>query len=237
MSSGFPRNPTAVRIPGGSNFASAPDAPANRITGDLDLRCAVHPNNPHFTSQALIAKYNTTTNNRSYRFALNISQTLGEPELSISTDGLAGTVTTATANASPPWTANNNQLILRVTLDVNDGAGNRITTFYWATPTSGWQQLGTPIVTAGTVTIFPGTSDLFIGNVAGGLNPYNGDVGWAEVLNGIAGPVAARFDPSIMQADTLTTPKQFTSRSQEVWTIAGTDSWVLPTSAKMHAAA
>src|SRR3546814_18783153 len=56
------------------------------------------------------------------------------------------------------------RLAVRATLDVNDGAGNNVVTFYPAPALDGpWEQLGTPVTTAGQPSNFTSTSNLQAG--------------------------------------------------------------------------
>src|SRR3546814_8634229 len=59
------------------------------------------------------------------------------------------------------------RLAVRATLDVNDGAGNNVVTFYTAPAIDGpWEQLGNPVTTAGTTSIFNSTSSLKVGDAS-----------------------------------------------------------------------
>lgn len=88
------------------------------------------------------------------------------------------------------------RLAVRVTMDVDDGSGNHVVTFYTApTMDDDWEQLGDPVVTAGTTSIFNSTTPLRIGNATNfPFTPARGRVFKAEIRNGIIGTVVANPD-------------------------------------------
>src|SRR5690606_12417880 len=58
------------------------------------------------------------------------------------------------------------RVALRATLDVDDGNGNHVVTFYSAPTIAGpWIQLGDPQIASGTTSIFSGNADLCIGSI------------------------------------------------------------------------
>ncbi|MES9804916.1 hypothetical protein [Streptomyces cinereoruber] len=90
------------------------------------------------------------------------------------------------------------RLALRVTLDVDNGSGSHVVTFYTAPTIAGpWTVHGTPVVTAGTTAIATNAADLQVGDIAGlsFLAPV-GEIYAAELRSGIDGPIVAgpRFD-------------------------------------------
>ncbi|GII87695.1 hypothetical protein Ssi03_56850 [Sphaerisporangium siamense] len=108
---------------------------------------------------------------------------------------------------------------LRVTLDVNNGAAGRTTTFYYADTIAGpWTQLGDPVVTAGTTSIFDSTAGVELGDAADLTNsPVTGRFHGFELRSGISGSVVANPD------FTTQTPgaTSFADASGRTWTIAG----------------
>jgi hypothetical protein len=95
----------------------------------------------------------------------------------VSNDGTAFlTINATTATGFSDGTSN----WVRATIDVNDGAGNRVTKFYTSSNGTTWTQLGTTVTTAGTTTIFDGTAVLEFGSLA---------VGTSTLLTGTIGQV------------------------------------------------
>lgn len=161
-----------VSFPVAGNFASSPDSAALDITGDIDIKAKVTmndwtPSDPKY----VVGKYETT-NERSYWLAITTS---GFLSLTVSTDGTSGTqvsgsssIATGLADGATKW--------VRATLDVNDGAGNRVYKFYLSDDGTTWTQLGTTVTTAGTTSIHSGTSRLSIGTIStGGTASANWD--------------------------------------------------------------
>lgn len=96
----------------------------------------------------------------------------------------AGTITSTTgvpfADDTPGW--------VRVTHDVDNGAGGHTVTFYTSPDGATWTQLGTPVVTATATSIFGTTTDIRLG--AAHSTPYNflaGRIYWAEYRPGTLG--------------------------------------------------
>lgn len=198
------------------DYALAPDAAPLDIVGDIDLRADVSLWDWTPTVQnAIISKYGTVGNQRSYRLIVN---TTGNLVLTWSPDGTsaAALTRTSTAVAVP---GSGGRLAIRATLDVNNGAAGHTVTFYTAsTIDSAWTQLGAPVVTAGVTSIFAGTADLIVGAVTtAGTEGVNGIVHEVQVLNGIAGSVVA--DPDFMAQTTGTTA--FADDQGNAWSLVG----------------
>lgn len=183
-------------VPG--NHASTPGRAANAVTGDLDIRvlAALDDWTPTF-NQGFVNKNFPSTNSRNFRFAI---ETSGDLFFQGSTDGTLGNLFFGQSTASPTI-SDGEPLWVRVTLDVDDGAGNRVITFYTSTDTTlevddvTWTQLGTAITTAGTVSVFNDSTDYEIGgNHSGGEIPADGKIYYAEVLSGINGTSKVKFD-------------------------------------------
>lgn len=82
-------------------------------------------------------------------------------------------------NATPGW--------IKVTLDVNNGAGGHDVKFWTSTDGVTWTQLGTTVTTAGVTSIGANTTALLIGANGFGLAPLLGQVHRTTVRNGIGG--------------------------------------------------
>lgn len=169
---GYVYLPTVV-----GNQASAPDSAALSITGDItiDARIAMDDWTPA-TAQALVSKYGEV-GSRSYILYCNTAGTL---VLSTSADGTSvllntSSVATGLADGTVKW--------VRVSLDTNDEAGNRVCKFYLSDDGVAWTQLGTTITTVGVATIFDSTALLEMGDNTGGNLRFGGKFYNARIYN------------------------------------------------------
>lgn len=157
------------------------------ITGDIDIR--VDCQFREWRNQGLAAKY-ITTGNQSWAMWIDELERI---RFVTSSDGsnIVGNVASQALNLP-----NGARKALRVTFDVDDGAGNRVATFYTADTIDGpWVQFGGSVSVAGTTSIFAGDADLEVGAVRWlGPHPSNGRFFAFEMYNGIAGTLAAHFD-------------------------------------------
>jgi len=170
-------------------FASTPDHASLDITGDLDIRVDLAMTDWTPTAaQTLIGKYLTTGNQRSYRLRVNTTGTL---DLIWTTTGVTAIVVASTV---PIPATDGARLGVRATIDVDDGAGNHVVTFYTSPDFVAWTQLGDPVSTVGTTSIHSGSSPMEIGLNSGASERLVGRVWRAEVRNGIAGTVVASPD-------------------------------------------
>lgn len=189
---------TSLRVPGVSgSSASTPDSASLSITGDLDVRARISLDD--WTPSSIVAavsKWSNTGNQRSWALRVNNS-TAGTLQLIWSTDGTAtinvvSTVVVPFTDTQKGW--------IRATLDVDDGAGNRVVKFYTSAEDLDdpdevtWTQLGTTSTTAGTTSIFDGTATVMVGDTNDGDRTITGNVYYAEVRNGIDGAVVASPD-------------------------------------------
>lgn len=194
------------------NYAETPDSPAVSITGDIDIRIRLAMTDwTPAGVQVLLMK--SATNNNSFRTFIS---TNGRPRFDYSVDGVNFVILNATA---APSVADGAALGIRISVDVNDGAGNHVVKFWTSTDfgpanPGTWTQLGSTVTNAGTISLFDGTAPLRLGDRD---NPLAGKVYYAELRNGIDGPVVARFDPA---GDADPGDTSFTSsQTGEVWTI------------------
>jgi hypothetical protein len=196
--------------------ASTADKAVLDVTGDIDVRVDCRPDDwrgGH--GMALVSKYNTGTNNRSWLFWLDRE---GYLHFRWSTDGTLATVLEATSTAVVSALR---RQALRVTLDVNNGAAGWTATFYTSDTIAGsWTALGSAVTTAGTTSIYASTADLHVGTIhlstaSTGtqgrgvffadphvVNPFCGRVYRAQVYNGIAGTLVADMDATSQAAGT-----------------------------------
>lgn len=184
----------------GSNYATAPDAAALDITGDLDLRVKLSMVDwgTSAADQYIMMKYTNAVGNRSYGIWVR-SNTI---RLGWTADGSTGNLAVSTANI--PF-SNNSTGWIRATLDVNNGASGRDITFYTSTDGTNWTQLGNVVTQAGTTSIFSGNAELVFGQFAVGNNnnPLNGTIYRAQVLNGIGGTTAFDANFETVAADSF----------------------------------
>jgi len=147
--------------------AVADDAAALDITGDIDIAVDIEPSSwTDSYSRTIAGKYKTSSDQRSWFFALRET---GGLQFLWTTDGTLATRKIVNSTAVLP--ASTDRLSVRAVLDVNNGAAGNTVTFYYSTagPTGPWTVLGSPVVTAGTTSIFNSNAGLDIG----GATPYN----------------------------------------------------------------
>jgi hypothetical protein len=175
-----------------SNYASAPDAAALDITGDLDLRVKVALDDwTPSTANTLLGKW--ATGQLSYDLEIGID---GKVYFYWTTNG--STAITKTSSVATGITDGSTKWI-RATLDVDNGASGNDVIFYTSDDGITWTQLGTTQTTAGVTSIYSGTAILAVGSNSQGGGVSRGKFFRAQVLNGINGTVAfdANFENSI----------------------------------------
>jgi hypothetical protein len=197
------------------DFASTPDTAALDITGDIDIRADVTLNDwVSGASQALVAKYIPGTNQRSYMMWLNST---GQFQINFSDNGTNAFTMTSTVNPTPD--PDTGRLALRVTLDVNNGAGGRTGRFYTAPTMDGpWTQLGADVVQATAISLFASTSNLYVGARSDNVDNVHGVFHAVEVRNGIDGTAVA--NPVFEDKAEGTT--SFADAAGRTWTLNGT---------------
>ena len=206
-----------LSLPGVSgNYSTTPDSAAFTFAGDIDFRfrAALVDWTPS-AQQTLIAKFGFEGNQS---FILRVNTT-GVLVLTWTADGSADRNATSTAAVSA---ADGAIKWVRVTLDVDNGAGGCSARFYTSDdydPASGtgtWTQLGSTVTAAGVSSVFDSTAVVELGARTGGTtNPLNGAIYYAEIRNGIDGTVVARFDPTRFKASESTA----VMATGETWTI------------------
>ena len=184
------------------NYASTPDTGPLDITGDIDIQVrATIPDWTPATTMNFVCKRIDAGNQQSYDLVLNINGTLN---LRTSATGAGpllqnnSTVATGATNGTTKW--------IRATLDVDDGAGNRVCKFYTSDDGTTWTQLGTTVTTAGTASIFNSNSPVEIGSRNAGVNELlTGTIHRVIIRNGYDGAGFVMFDAdfSTQTADAL----------------------------------
>jgi hypothetical protein len=169
---------------------------------------------PATTVRPLISKSSTTPATSSWNFGL-------QPDNSLWFAWSDGTTTWAVMGpilgitSGPKW--------LKVTLDVNDGAGNRVVRFYSSDDGDDFTLLST-YTAAGTTSINDSNAPVMIGAYSGGTAYLPGKFYYAHVHYVIGGTTyKAKFDPADAKTNVWTSSGPFA----EVWTINGSGwSWV-----------
>ena len=178
-------------LPGvAGNYASTPDSAAVSITGDIDIRANTSLNNWSDVSR-ILGRYLSASNDRSYVFLVNGNGTLGFIWSSLGTLG-----STATVNSTAPtgFSAFSRKWI-RVTLDVDNGAGGHDIRFYTSDDGLIWSQLGDTVVGVGATSIYDGVADLWVGSAQGFSSAVlTGNVYRAQIYNGINGTLVFDAD-------------------------------------------
>lgn len=178
------------------------------ITGDIDIRIDCEPDNWYGGETFhLASKYDSELgNDRSWTFIKHHS---GRLVLLWSTDG---TVAGWQFEFSDDFVPDVGRQALRVTLDVNNGAGGRTARFYTADTIAGpWTQLGGDRTTTGTTSIHSGAAELEVGTIGGGARyaigsyvPFCGRIYAFELYNGIGGTRVANMDATAQARGTTT---------------------------------
>lgn len=109
---------------------------------------------------------------------------------------------------------------LRATFVGDNGAGQHVVQFFTSPDGVTWNQLGSTVTTAGTVTIFNTSEDLRIGDIL--PVAATAAVQWVEVRTQVDGPVVARAELHSQLPGTST----FEDEYDNTWTVYGTASIV-----------
>ena len=204
------------------NYASTPNSAALQITGDIDLQVKVSFWNWNLgvvgttqTDRMVLSKWTDSGTNRSYGLVVNAT---GSLYLWWSADGSVALTAVATQNLN--YTQNTIKW-LRATMDVDNGASQRVVKFYTSDDGSAWTQFGTTITTAGVTSIFSNATDLTVGGGTSGTQRYmDGRVYRAIVKNGYDGAGSVVFDANFETQTAGTT--SFTESSSNAATVTVT---------------
>ena len=208
------------------NDVTTPDDASLRITGDITLIWVGSLKNWGATGSTIpLGRGAGSAANRSYFIQFTAA---GVPIIAWSTDGTAGGQLSATATAGLGATAYGSLVALMVTLDVDDGGGNRVAEFWTATDIaaaladldgSAWTQLGATVTTAGTTSIFAGTAKVTVGHADNQTaNDLFGATTHAQIISGLrgSGTVVADLDATDLAGWTAST---YTDSTGKVWTV------------------
>ena len=203
----------------GSGSAQAADTAQLDITGDIDIRFDATLKDWSGEGSLngeieLIGKSLTTGNQRSWVVSILSN---GRLVYRWSADGASLVASIQSTDSVVPDPGQ--RLAVRVTHDVDNGATGNTLTFYTGPTIDGpWEQLGDPVVTAGTTSIFNSTAPLKVGDASNfTLEVPYGKIWAAKVLNGIGGTVAADINFRIQDVGDTS----FTGADGLTWTVAG----------------
>lgn len=169
--------------------ASTPDASALDITGDIDVRFDIQPedwNTPDIMD--LGGKWGAA-GQRSWRAYIQHSGFIHFTWTADGTTILDNSIPLGSTPLAP-------RLCLRITLDVDNGASGKTFRYYTGPTLNGpWVQFGGDQVIAGTTSIFNSTAPLEIGDISAGVDPNAALRTYgAQVRSGIGGTVVANPD-------------------------------------------
>lgn len=204
-------------------YAYTADKASLDITGDIDIRVEFSPQRTRGRELILCGKYLASGSDRAW---LLHTTPEGGFKFVYSTSGLfAGVMLRTTTAVIPEDTV---RIAVRFTLDANDGAGNRVYTWYTSDSIDGTWALFETVTVAGTATIASTAANLEIGSANGGgrgisgSDTFAGKIHAVEVYNGIGGTLVADFKPAeqptmetVTWADGCAAPN--------TWLLSGTD--------------
>ncbi|MGW3437048.1 hypothetical protein ACWDB3_07690 [Streptomyces bacillaris] len=206
-----------LRLPGSANNGLVSAAHSNlAITGDLDIRLDVALDG-YREEMNLAGRYRVAGNQRSWLLSLvpNGLRFIWSP------DGTFTNAVTVTSGAPVP-AYSGQRVCLRVTLDVDNGAGGATVRFWTGQRLTGrWAPLGAPVTVAGTTSVYNAASE---GIQLGAVPDYTGlrargRVHGMQVRNGIDGPLAVDLNPATAADPGATS---FTDATGLLWTIRDT---------------
>jgi hypothetical protein len=204
-------SPWAQMTGAAGNKLSTPDSAALAVT-DLDLRIEVALED--WSAQCKLGgRFPAGAGQRSWALLMAAD---GQVSLYWSPDGTAMLTRFSTENIRA---YHGQRLALRVTLDVNNGAGGYELRFYTGRTVDDaeWNLLGDPVVGAATTAVFDGTAGIELGEVSGLVeNTLNGRLFAFKLMTGIGGATAV----GMTTADAVPGGASFTSGGV-VWTVAG----------------
>lgn len=183
------------------NYVSTPNASANQITGDIDVKTtAKYIFNASY--DVFIAKWGAA---QSFRFYISPTD-----RLTVELGGMTGATSTIAITS----------IMNHFRFTRNSTNGNIL--FYYSNEaittdinSVTWIQLGTTVV-GGTGAFTSSTNTLNIGQ-DGTSNPFAGKIYRATIANSIGGAPVVDFNPASYNASTSQT--QWTSATGEIWTI------------------
>ena len=206
--------PTYLVLPsGGSDVISTPDSASMSITGDLEVRVDSTTARIMRQNFYLASKWRAGSQ-KSWLLECDIT---GRIRWWWSADGSTNLSATSTVSLDSP----SERIAVRVTHDVDDGAGGNVVRFWIARSMDGpWTELGDPVVGSGTTAVYDSTAPVEIGGVTNTtfMNPRGMLHGW-QIWSGLAtagGTLVSGVDLSGATAGASTV-----SDGTRTWTLQG----------------
>lgn len=160
------------------------------ITGDIDIRVKVAMDDWTPAAARFFAAQDSGNTNRAWRFYISSTGLLHLTWYPLGTTASALVINANAATGIPDGTVS----WVRVTLDVDNGAGGRTARFYKSDDNLNWTQIGTNVTTAGTTNLFDSTAALTFGYFGNSGVGFDGKFYGAEIRNGIDGSVVFYTD-------------------------------------------
>lgn len=196
--------------------ATTPSVAALNVPGDIDIRAVIaFPDYSDGATQAIIAKYVTTGDQRSFQLRVGATGTL---QFVFSVNGTTGNTATSTVTLYDEGKSDGELIAVRVTRASASGA---ITFYIGNDPVlqpDSWEPMGA-VISGTTGALFASTAPLEVGTTNNGVNDRAlGTVVMAQVRNGISGTIVA--NPNFAREATGTA--SFADSTGKTWTVNGT---------------
>jgi hypothetical protein len=209
-----------VYTPGGAvsggtpgNLIAIPDSAALDITGDIDVRCQIAPDDWTPSASMYVLSKFATGGNLSYILQLNNTGTLNftwsaNGSTSISANS---TISNTFTDGTIKW--------IRATLDVDNGASGNDVKFFTSDDGIVWTQLGSTVTTAGVTSIYAGTAEIALGqrNIYDANAPFVGKYFRAQILSGIDGVPILDVDTSVVSTGAATSFTALTGQTATIY--------------------
>lgn len=218
-----------MACPSGIYDMAAPDNSLMDITGDIDVRVEVRPDD-WSDPQGLAARW-ASGGNLHWQFVIGQDRELW---FWWSPDGTAASQVYAHENYSMSF-ANGERVCLRATLDVDNGDGGWTCRFWWAKTldADNWTQIGNDISDTGTTSLFNATAPMLLGEVelsllpdsSSGFDRFRGEMYGVQVYDGINDRLAVDLDIARDGGTAAVGGTTVTDATGFTWTRSGTCSF------------
>jgi hypothetical protein len=197
-----------VWFPGGSagNYLSTPSSSALNITGDLELQ---------FYGSIIDHFVSKSDNANQCTFDCFLNSGTRTINYQWYPTGAVGSAVVATSTAAVPYSAGQT-FGMKITHDVDNGAGGNDIIFYTSADGVTWTKLGNTVTKAGTTSRFAGSASVNVGSRHSTLEDATGICYWCRMYNGIGGSLVMNCDAS----QTTDGSPSWTASTGEVWTVA-----------------